>query len=187
MSDDEKEIISELSDAELGFSNKTFSAFKANITKEKYADALRYLNWLNQKIDINLIANEQERFRASHAKKHHPIRPRRGDVYLAQLGQNIGKEINDKHLVIIMQNNKANIFSNTVVVIPISSSGKMYAGHEKIEAEDIKTGRLDKLPSKAKTEQIQFIDKARLVHKVAELEDTAMQRIAGRLKKTLDV
>ena len=120
-------------------------------------------------------------------KKHHPIRPRRGEVYLTQLGQNIGKEINNQHLAVILQNNKANIFSNTVVIIPISSSVKLYDGHEKIEEYDIKSGRLDKLPSKVKTEQIQFIDKARLIHKVAEFTEDTMDRISCRLKKTLDL
>lgn len=117
----------------------------------------------------------------------HPIRPRRGDIYLTQLGENIGKEINDKHLVLIVQNNKGNIFGNTVVCIPISSSGKLYSTHEKIELEDIKNGRLDKLPSKAKTEQIHYLDKARLIHKVAELSPESIERICDRLKKNLDI
>jgi mRNA interferase MazF len=183
----QKEKINDLSEEEIGLLNISVNQFKSGITREKHPDAIRYCDWLNEKLDINCTAKGQDRHTEEHEMKHHPIRPRRGDIYLAQLGQNIGKEINDKHLVIIMQNNKANIFSNTIVVIPISSSGKLYDGHEKIEDKDIKTGRLDKLPSKAKTEQIQFIDKARLIHKVAELEDIAMQRIARRLKKTLDL
>jgi mRNA interferase MazF len=183
----EKERINDLSDEEISFLNTSITYFKVSITKNRYTDAKRYCDWLREKLDINSIAKEQDKQRLAFEKKHHPIRPRRGDIYLAQLGQNIGKEINDKHLVVIVQNNKANIFSNTIVVIPISSSGRLYDGHEKIEKKDIKMGRLDKLPSKAKTEQIQFLDKARLIHKVAELEETAMHRIMERLKKILDV
>ena len=176
--------ILELSNEESNKLRATLKQIENSVTKAKYADTTRYCNWIIEKVDIHLLANQQEQARYNHPKKHHPIRPRRGEVYLTQLGQNIGKEINDKHLVVIMQNNKANIFSNTVVVLPISSSEKLYDGHKKIEQTDIKSGRLDKLPSKVKTEQIQFIDKARLIHKVAEFTDDAMNRISLRLVKT---
>lgn len=179
--------IPDLSKEDMGNLKVTLSQLENSVTKEKCADTIRYCKWLTEKVDIHLLANKQEQARAGHQKKHHPTRPRRGEIYLTQLGQNIGKEINDQHLVVIMQNNKANIFSNTVVVIPISSSGKLYDGHEKIEEDDIKSGRLDKLPSKVKTEQVQFIDKARLIHKVAEFTDDAMVRISLRLGKTLDL
>jgi mRNA-degrading endonuclease toxin of MazEF toxin-antitoxin module len=160
---------------------------KQGINKRKHSDSIRYCNWLNEKLDINLLASEQEEIRNKDKKKFHPIRPRRGDIYLAQLGENIGKEINNKHLVLIVQNNKGNLYGNTVVCIPISSSGKLYPPHEKIELKDIKSGRLDKIPSKAKTEQIHYLDKARLIHKVAELEPEAVKRICDRLKKNLDM
>lgn len=178
---------SELSKEEISNLRETLSRVENSVTKEKCVVTIRYCNWITEKVDIHLLASQQEQERYNHQKKHHPIRPRRGEVYLTQLGQNIGKEINDQHLVVVMQNSKANIFSNTVVVIPISSSGKLYDGHEKIEEADIKSGRLDKLPSKVKTEQIQFIDKARLIHKVAEFTDDAMGRISLRLGKTLDL
>jgi mRNA interferase MazF len=183
----EKEIINDLNENEIHKLNICLNNLKNTISKEKHIDALRYCNWVNEKLNIHLLANRQEKERSKHEKRHHPIRPRRGEIYLTQLGQNIGKEINGKHLVIVMQNNKANIFSNTVVVIPISGSGKLYDGHEKIEARDLKVGRLDKLPSKAKTEQIQFLDKARMIHKVGELTEQAMKRISTRLRKILDV
>lgn len=161
--------------------------FKNSVDKKKFMDSLRYCNWLNTKLDINLLAAEQEEIRNKDDKKIHPIRPRRGDIYLTQLGENIGKEINNRHLVLIIQNNKGNLYSNTVVCIPISSSTKLYPSHEKIELRDVKSGRLDKIPSKAKTEQIHYIDKSRLIHKVAELETEAVKRICDRLKKNLDV
>ena len=179
--------ISALSKEEASMLKATLNRTESSVTKEKLTDTIRYCNWVTEKVNIHLLANRQEQTRFEDQKKLHPVRPRRGEVYLTQLGQNIGKEINDQHLVVIMQNNKANIFSNTIVVIPISSSGKLYDGHEKIEGTDIKNGRLDKLPSKVKTEQIQFIDKARLIHKVAEFTDEAVDRISMRLGKTLDL
>ena len=160
---------------------------KSSINKKKFKDSIRYCNWLEEKLDINLLSLEQDDVRNKDGKKMHPIRPRRGEIYLTQLGENIGKEINDKHLVVIIQNNKGNIFGNTVVCIPISSSRRLYPAHEKIELKDIKDGRLDKLPSKAKTEQIHYLDKSRLIHRVAELEPAALERICNRLKINLDI
>lgn len=164
-----------------------WDTLKSTVDSEKYSSALRFTHWNKDKLDFQIKSKNQEYDRKTHSKKHHPCRPRRGDVFLAELGQNIGMEINEQHLVVIFQNNKANIFSNTVVVIPISSSGKLYDAHEKIEEGDIKTGRLDILPCKVKTEQIQFMDKARLIHKVATLEDLAIKRVSKRLLKTLDI
>lgn len=161
--------------------------FKKEISKKKHKDSIRYCNWLNKKLEVNLLAAEQEILRSNDEKHFHPIRPRRGEIYLAQLGENIGKEINAKHLVLIVQNDKGNLFGNTVVCIPISSSTKLYPTHEKTEFKDIKEGRLDKIPSKAKTEQIQYLDKARLIHKVAELEPAKVKKICDRLKKNLDM
>lgn len=183
----ENNDVQKLSEEESISLRASLNRLEGMVTKEKHVDTIRYCNWVNEKVDIHLLANNQEQDRYKNQKHHHPVRPRRGDVYLTQLGHNIGKEINDKHLVVIMQNNKANLFSNTVVIIPISSSGKLYDGHEKIELVDIKSGRLEKLPSKVKTEQIQFIDKARLIHKVAEFTDDAVNRISLRLGKTLDL
>lgn len=160
---------------------------KVEIDRRKHYDCIRYCSWLGMKLDINLLATQQEQLRQRDKDKFHPIKPRRGEVYLAQLGENIGKEINNQHLVMIIQNNKGNLYANTVVCIPISSSGKLYPPHEKILATDIKQGRLDKLPSKAKTEQIQYLDKARLIHKVAELKPDIINRICKRLKKNLDI
>lgn len=179
--------VNDLSSTEVELLDKNLKSLRSTITKEKHLDVLKYCNWLETKLDLNLLAKHQEIQRERDAKKYHPIRPRRGEVFLAELGRNIGKEINEQHLVLIVQNNKGNIYANTVVCVPISSSGKLYPTHEKILQDDIKSGRLDKLPSKAKTEQIQFIDKARLIHKVAILEDDVVERICNRIKKNLDI
>ena len=93
----------------------------------------------------------------------HPIRPRKGDVYLINFGRNIGNELSDIHMGIIVQSSLVNNFSSTVIVIPISSSTKLYAGHEKIIAND------------------------RLVHKVAEMTPEFVIRLEKRLLKTLDI
>ena len=180
-------VLNNLTLEEIEVLESSIAKFRQGIDRRKHNDAIRYCDWLSSKLDINLLAANQDQVRARDKKKFHPIRPRRGEIYLTQLGENIGKEINDKHLVLIVQNNKGNLYGNTVVCIPISGSGKLYPPHEKIELKDIKSGRLDKIPSKVKTEQIHYVDKARLIHKVAELEPEALKRVSRRLMKNLDI
>ena len=57
----------------------------------------------------------------------------------------------------------------------------------KITKNDIQQGQLNKLPSKAKAEQITCIDKARLIHKIGELTPDFMERLEKRILKNLDI
>ena len=88
---------------------------------------------------------------------------------------------------IVIQNSSNNVASHTVIVVPISSSLRLYPTHEKIQATDIKTGKLDKLPSKAKGDQLTCIDKARMLYKVGSVTDAFMIRLEKRITKNLDI
>lgn len=182
---EDKKTINNLDEKEKIALESSLEQIKNQTTKERFKDSIRYCNWIEEKVNLHLKADEYSKIKKNDEKNMHPIRPRRGDVYLAEMGQNIGAEINEQHLVLILQNDKGNMYSDTIVVIPISSSGKLYKTHEKIESKDIKSGRLDKLPSKAKTEQIHYVDKSRLIHKVATLEDECIKKVCKRLKTNL--
>lgn len=143
-----------------------------------------YFEWFIHKFDLIDKSITLENNRRNNL---HPIRPRKGEIYLIEFGQNIGNELSNTHMGIIIQNSLKNSISSTIVVIPISSSPKLYDTHEKILQEDIIEGRLNKLPSKAKTEQITCIDKARLIHKVGKLSTNFMNRLEKRLLKNLDI
>ena len=54
----------------------------------------RYFDWFIKKLD------------KKKNKGKHPIKPRRGDIYLIEFGQNIGKELNNTHMGIILQNSR---------------------------------------------------------------------------------
>lgn len=147
-------------------------------------DFEKNFDWFIQK--FNLVDKSQQ---LNHKRTNglHPLRPRKGDIYLIEFGQNIGFELSNTHMGIIIQNSLKNSVANTIVVIPISSSNKLYDTHEKITSSDIKLGQLNKLPSKAKAEQITCIDKARLIHKVGELTPEFMKRLEKRILKNLDI
>ncbi len=147
-------------------------------------DFEEHFKWFTHKFDLIDKSKELDNNRKNNL---HPLRPRKGEIYLIEFGKNVGKELSNTHMGIIMQNSLKNSISSTIVVIPISSSAKLYDSHEKIEINDILIGKLDKLPSKAKTEQITCVDKSRLVHKVGELTPEFMIRLEERLLKNLDI
>lgn len=154
---------------------------------EKFIDKeyfKKYFDWFIYKFDL---IDKSEILEQKRKNNLHPIRPRKGEIYLIEFGQNIGKELSNTHMGIIIQDSLKNSISSTVVVIPISSSLKLYDTHEKIIQEDIEEGRLNKLPSKAKAEQISCIDKSRLVHKVGRMSNDFMKRLEKRILKNLDI
>ena len=53
-----------------------------SINNKKYYDSIRYLKWLKVKLDINMVALEQDKQRSKDKKHMHPIRARRGEIYL---------------------------------------------------------------------------------------------------------
>lgn len=176
-----------LNDKEKNILESNLNDFKVTIDKKRYQTSLRYIGWLDKKVTIHKMSEEQNILKTKNEDKKHPIVPKRGEIYLAELGENIGKEINNQHLVIIIQNDKGNYFSNTTVCIPISSNKKLFKTHEQIEKKDIISGNLDIYPSKAKTEQICYLDKARLKNKIAVLSKEKMDSISKRLKLNLDI
>lgn len=50
-----------------------------------------------------------------------------------------------------------------------------------------KYGKLNKLPSKAKAEQITCIDKSRLIHKIGKMNHEFIEKLEKRLLKNLDI
>lgn len=153
-------------------------------TVMKRIDFDRYFSWFIQKFNLIDRANQLNTQKINNL---HPIRPRKGDIYLIEFGQNVGAELSNTHMGIIMQDSLKNSVSSTVIVIPVSSSPKLYDTHEKILKTDILRGQLNKLPSKAKAEQITCIDKSRLIHKIGELTPDFIMRLEKRIFKVLDI
>lgn len=144
----------------------------------------KLFDWFIYKFDLSDKSEQLEKNRKNNL---HPIRPRKGEIYLIEFGQNIGKELCNTHMGIIMQDSYKNSVSSTVVVIPISSSTKLCDTHEKILENDLEEGKLNKLPSKAKAEQITCIDKSRLMYKIGKMNPEFIERLEKRILKNLDI
>ncbi len=147
-------------------------------------DFERQFNWFIHKFEL---IDKSKKLTKNKVNNLHPIRPRKADIYMIDFGQNIGNELSNTHMGIIMQSSIKNSVSSTVIVVPISSSPKLYDTHEKITINDIQLGILNKLPSKAKAEQLTCIDKSRLIHKVGEMTPDFMKRLEKRILKNLDI
>ncbi|MBR5636743.1 MAG: type II toxin-antitoxin system PemK/MazF family toxin [Pseudobutyrivibrio sp.] len=101
----------------------------------------------------------------------------RGDIYLADLGEGVGSEQRGERPVLIVQNNKGNIFSPTVTVLPITTKIHKSEGmptHVIIDD-------LNVLPEKSAimAEQITTIDKTKLIRKLGILDKRFMSKVVN--------
>lgn len=107
----------------------------------------------------------------------------RGEIYFADLSPVIGSEQGGYRPIVILQNNKGNKYSTTVIVAPISSkiTKNTLPTHVIIE-----TDFLEK-KSVVLLEQIRTIDKKRIDEKIGELSLLTMDEVDLAIKTSLDI
>lgn len=99
---------------------------------------------------------------------------RRGQVYCINLGQPVGSEQGGRRPCVIIQNNAGNEHSQTVIIAPMTASGKKYLPtHVETTNEDKKLF----IGSIILTEQIQTIDKSRIEEFVCNLSENTMRKV----------
>lgn len=107
----------------------------------------------------------------------------RGEVYYADLSPVIGSEQGGYRPVLVVQNNKGNKYSTTVIVAPVSSKimKNPLPTHVLIE--------LDGLQKKSVVllEQLRTIDKKRIKERVGKVSDGLMYQINEAMKTSLDI
>lgn len=110
---------------------------------------------------------------------------KRGEIYFAALDPVLGKEISKTRPVVIVSNNKNNLFSGTVTVLPLSSQNldKTYPFEVFLPKG---SGNLPK-NSKLKTDQIRTIDKVRMIKLIGELKKSQLEEIERAIKIHLDL
>ena len=99
---------------------------------------------------------------------------RRGDIYYANLDPVIGSEQGGERPVLIIQNDKGNQHSPTVIVAAVTSrvyKKKSLPTHIPIECAALAKDSI------ALLEQIRTIDKQRLKEKVCRLDEAIMKRV----------
>lgn len=107
---------------------------------------------------------------------------KRGDIFYADLDQGTGSEQNGRRPVVILQNNKGNRHSTTTIAAMITSARKKsLPTHVWVSKED--SGL--KEDSIVLLEQIQTLDKKRLVNKVGRLDKSAMDQVDRAVRRSL--
>lgn len=99
---------------------------------------------------------------------------KRGGIYLIDLSPVIGAEIGKIRPAIVISNDLNNTYSDTITVIPITSSvGKVYPFEVFLQEN---TFGLDK-NSKAKVNQIRTVDKKRATKEIGFLDKNKIKEI----------
>ncbi|MGI6683965.1 MAG: type II toxin-antitoxin system PemK/MazF family toxin [Bacillota bacterium] len=108
---------------------------------------------------------------------------RRGEVFFAELNPVQGSEQGGTRPVLVVQNDIGNQYSPTTIIVAITSQINKAKLPTHIELPKERTG-LDK-DSVILAEQVRTIDKSRLQHKVAVLNDEIMHRVNKALEISL--
>lgn len=108
-------------------------------------------------------------------------RLKRGEVYVAELGEGIGSEQMRYRPVVIVQNNKGNAYADTTIIVPITSKRKSSLPNHVI----VHYGFLSKYHGCVLTEQIRTISVERLKKYVGMLAEKDVRRIDKAIKISL--
>ena len=163
----------------------TLSAIKINTNATNAKIVLPILEWTLKKIQLSSL--EYERI----TQQRSPRFVKRGCVYYAQLGKNIGSEQNGYRPVLVVQSNQGNVSNNTVLIIPLTdflnNNGmpkKIMGTHVVLELSDNPSL---KKKSIIKTEHINNISKSRLMEKVCELCPLIMTEVDSKILISLGI
>ena len=110
---------------------------------------------------------------------------RRGDIYLVDLGKNIGSEQGGCRPVLAIQNNVGNHYGPTLIVAPITSrfwKKTNQPTHSVLEGVPYLTS-----PSVVLTEQIITIDKKRVMKYLGKVSDEQMNNIDKAIMVSLNL
>lgn len=159
----------------------------ANQVKEiSLNKSVKILKTIPQKARLHYTSKEYSRRRFQHKKKHHPVKPLRGEIYNAEITENVGSELCGNHLVVIISNPSTNIFADKINVLPIEGDGNKVPPYlEKLTNIDMLEGHLNKDPSRVIIPEVLTIDKSRLGLKIGQVKSEKMKIISEKLKKQL--
>lgn len=165
------------------------------IDELKHTDFVKFKELVNNTKEILKITYEsgqhqKQRPKTGEEKGQHPVKPIRGEIYNAILGENAGSELSGEHPVIIIQNATGNLFAQKVIVIPIEGDGNTIneSYMMKVTSEDLEDNKkLKKDPSRFIVSEIITIDKARLGVKVGKLKREKMKELNQKVYSQLSL
>jgi len=176
---------SDLNDLNEKSKSKLKSDLEKVVDELKDTDFIKFRNLINNTLESLKISYESEqhqkqRPKLGKQKGQHPIKPIRGEIYNALLGEKSGSELSGQHPVIVIQNDAGNLYAQKVIVIPIEGDGNKIdeSYMMKVNSEDLEgTNKLTKEPSRLIISEIMTIDKARLGIKVGKLKKEKIKEL----------
>lgn len=108
---------------------------------------------------------------------------KRGDVFYAKLSPVVGSEQGGMRPVVVIQNDKGNKYSNTIIIAPISK--KM--SKPPIPTHVIFTDAALSYVSMILCEQLRTIDKQRLGQWICTLDEETMEKVDQAIKVSLNL
>jgi mRNA-degrading endonuclease toxin of MazEF toxin-antitoxin module len=131
------------------------------------------VNWAEDKYKLHQLAQN---------KPVQQMQIKRGEIYWAVLGKNVGSEQNERRPVLIIQNNNGNRFGNTTIIAPITDPDKkrpkplptevkicLREQDTTLGADPAATNTL--LTGVIRLQQIRVLSKARLEKMICDLND----------------
>lgn len=108
---------------------------------------------------------------------------RRGDVWIAELGDGMGSEQQGQRPVVILQNNTGNIYSETTIVACITSKLKKtnMPTHVELSEKFLLTN------SEILLEQVRTISKDRLISRVGKVSSGIQEKIDNAILVSLGI
>lgn len=102
----------------------------------------------------------------------------RGAVWIVDLGQLYEDETFKRRPVVIVSNDTANVYSETVTILPISGQVDRRYPFEVMLGEEVGLNQ----PSKAKANQIRTLDQACLVRPIGQLNEAQMMEVERAIR-----
>jgi len=107
------------------------------------------------------------------------------DIWLVNLNPTTGSEQKGIRPCIILETNGVGNFSNTTIIVPLSTKLQKIFSYEVIIPANLKTGLTQK--SKIKMRQIRVIDKSRLIKKIGKVPGNLFTKIRENIAIIFDL
>lgn len=166
-----------------------FSGILTNIKNISFKKSTSLIKDFTTVCELSYKSYENAEKKKTSNSNTHPIIPTRGEIYNAFITEGVGRELSGNHLVVVIQNQTSNIYSDKVTVVPIEGDGqKIKSSYQtKLTNQDLDFGTIDKDPSRIIFADIMSIDKARLGRKIGKLSNEKLERLNILLKKHLNL
>lgn len=185
---------------------------KAYTTKDNVDWVIPLLEWNKEKIQL-IVSAEQKKKAVMEAKRQgktppSPMPIKRGEIWQAKLGHNVGSEQNKSRPVLIVQNDINNKRSTNVIVAPLSKVENRNNTSTQMTQEELEKIKLKirptevflekdcvaknekplDLPSILLCQNVRDLSKERLEHRITFIDDTELwEKINKALLFTLGI